>query len=197
MAKCGVKAKQRDEFTVTHTPCYRPRMQFPIRVGLFLLLVVLGVLPLGARVLRIEITSRTDVLQGNAFGETGAYERIIGRVYFSVPVANKHNRQIVDLDNAVNLKDGEVEFSSDFVAVRPKDAKKGNGSMLLQVPNRGRASRMTWVEGGDSGLANDDGDAWLLRDGFTAMGRNRARHAAFYGARGKGRWQDDYGLAAR
>jgi hypothetical protein len=144
-------------------------MQFPIRVGLFLLLVVLGVLPLGARVLRIEITSRTDVLQGNAFGETGAYERIIGRVYFSVPVANKHNRQIVDLDNAVNLKDGEVEFSSDFVAVRPKDAKKGNGSMLLQVPNRGRASRMTWVEGGDSGLANDDGDAWLLRDGFTVV----------------------------
>jgi hypothetical protein len=144
-------------------------MQFPIRVGLFLLLVVLGVFPLGARVLRIEITSRTNVLQGNAFGETWAYERIIGRVYFSAPVANKHNRQIVDLDNAVNLKDGEVEFSSDFVAVRPKDAKKGNGSMLLQVPNRGRASRMTCVEGGDSSLANDDGDAWLLRDGFTVV----------------------------
>jgi hypothetical protein len=97
-------------------------MQFPIRVGLFLLLVVLGVFPLGARVLRIEITSRTNVLQGNAFGETWAYERIIGRVYFSAPVAN-----------------------------------------------RGRASRMTWVEGGDSSLANDDGDAWLLRDGFTVV----------------------------
>jgi len=31
----------------------------------------------------------------------------------------------------------EVEFSADFIAFRPKDARKGNGSMLLEVPNRG------------------------------------------------------------
>jgi hypothetical protein len=108
-------------------------------------------------------------LNGKPFGDAGAYERIIGRVYFSLPAANPHNRQIVDLANAVNLKDGEVQFSADFVAVRPKDVSKGNGSMLLQAPNRGHASRMTNVEGGDNDLVGDDGEAWLLRRGFTVV----------------------------
>src|ERR1700688_2246547 len=85
---------------------------------------------LSARVKRVEITSRTDVLGGMAFGESGAYERITGRVYFTLSVGNAHNKAIVDLENAENLKDGEVEFSADFVAVRPKDSSKGNGTML-------------------------------------------------------------------
>jgi hypothetical protein len=144
-------------------------MRVPFRVDLLLLLLILGALPLQARVLRVEIASRTEVLNGKPFGDAGAYERIIGRVYFSLPVANPRNRQIVDLANAVNLKDGEVEFSADFVAVRPKDVGKGNGSMLLQVPNRGHASRMTNVEGGDNDLVGDDGEAWLLRRGFTVV----------------------------
>jgi hypothetical protein len=137
-------------------------------VPLFLVLI-LTVLHLHARVLRVEIASRTDVLGGKQFGDAGAYERILGRVYFSLPVANPHNHRIVDLSNAVNLKKGEVEFSSDFIAVRPKDAHKGNGSMLLEVPNRGRGRILGLVDGGDWDLANDAGDAWLLRRGFTIV----------------------------
>ncbi|HEY3617633.1 MAG TPA: alpha/beta hydrolase domain-containing protein [Candidatus Sulfotelmatobacter sp.] len=137
-------------------------------VPLFLVLI-LTVLHLHARVLRVEIASRTDVLGGKQFGDAGAYERILGRVYFSLPVANPHNHRIVDLSNAVNLKKGEVEFSSDFIAVRPKDAHKGNGSMLLEVPNRGRGRILGLVDGGDWDLANDAGDAWLLRSGFTIV----------------------------
>ena len=146
-----------------------PNMRFPLRATPLFLLLIFASIQLNARVLRVEIASRADVLNGKAFGDAGAYERIIGRVYFSIPVANARNRQIVDLANAVNLKDDEVEFSSDFVAVRPKDATKGNGSMLLQVPNRGHASRMTNVEGGDDDLAGESGDAWLLRRGFTVV----------------------------
>ena len=137
-------------------------------VPLFLVLI-LTVLHLHARVLRVEIASRTDVLGGKQFGDAGAYERILGRVYFSLPVANPHNHRIVDLSNAVNLKNGEVEFSSDFIAVRPKDPHKGNGSMLLEVPNRGRGRIIGLVDGGDWDLANDAGDAWLLRNGFTIV----------------------------
>jgi hypothetical protein len=124
---------------------------------------------LHARVVRVEIQSRTDVLDGRPFGEAGPYERILGRVYFSVPVANPHNRRIVDLENAVNLKDGEVEFSADFVAVRPKDPRKGNGSLLLEVPNRGRPRILSLVDGGDQDVARDPGDAWLLRHGYTVV----------------------------
>jgi hypothetical protein len=117
----------------------------------------------------VEVASRTSVLDGKVFGDSGAYERITGRVYFSLPVANAHNLRIVDLGNAVNLKNGEVEFSADFVAVRPKDAHKGNGSMLLEVPNRGNARILSLVDGGDQDLAHDAGDAWLLRNGFTVV----------------------------
>src|SRR5580698_9152156 len=99
------------------------------RVLLLLLISALAVRPLSARVIRVEVATRTDVLNGEEFGTAGAYERITGRVYFSLPVDNPHNRRIVDLPNAVNLKNGEVEFSSDFIAVRPKDSQKGNRSM--------------------------------------------------------------------
>jgi hypothetical protein len=145
-------------------------MRLRLNVGPLLATVALVVLPLNARVLRVEIASRADVLNGKQFGEAGAYERITGRVYFSLPVANPHNQRIVDLSNAVNLKNGEVEFSSDFVAVRPKDARKGNASMLLEVPNRGRARILSLVDGGDQDLSTDAGDAWLLRNGFTIVG---------------------------
>jgi Alpha/beta hydrolase domain len=146
------------------------RMRPRPRAWLFPLALFLSILPLHARVVRVQIASRTTVLDGKVFGDAGAYERITGRVYFSLPVANAHNLRIVDLGNAVNLKNGEVEFSADFVAVRPQDAHKGNGSMLLEVPNRGNARILSLVDGGDQDLAHDAGDGWLLRNGFTVVG---------------------------
>jgi Alpha/beta hydrolase domain len=134
-----------------------------------LLFIALAVAPADARVARVEIISRTDVLNGKAFGDAGAYERITGRVYFLLPVANSHNLRIVDFDKAVNLKEGEVEFSAEIIVVRPKDSKNSNGSMLLEVPNRGRSRIIGLVDGGDWNLAGDPGDAWLLRNGFTIV----------------------------
>lgn len=138
------------------------------RLALFLILLCAAA-NLPARVTHVEITSRADVLEGKAFGESGAYERITGRVYFSVSVANIHNQRIVDLANAVNLKDGEVEFSAEFVAVRPKDAAKGNGTLLLENPNRGNPRILSLVDGGEEELAHRAGDGWLLRNGFTVV----------------------------
>src|SRR5580698_5639629 len=116
-----------------------PHMRSRFSENLLFVVLLLVASPLNARVVRVQIDSRTDVLNGRQFGDAGAYERIQGRVYFSLAVANPHNQPIVDLRNAINLKDGDVEFSSSFVAVRPKDASKGNGSLLLEVPNRGYA----------------------------------------------------------
>ncbi len=133
-------------------------------------LVFLLVVPsLWARVTHVDIASRADVLDGKPFGDSGPYERITGRVYFAVPVANIHNQRIVDLANAVNLRNGEVEFSADFVAVRPKDATKGNGTLLLENPNRGHSRILSLVDGGDEDLGHSAGDAWLLRNGFTVV----------------------------
>lgn len=139
-------------------------------VGLFsILLILISARTLGARVIRTEITSRQDVLGGKSFGDTGPYERIFGTVYFSINVNNPHNEAIVDLKNAVNLRNGEVEFAADFMAVRPKDPKRGNGSLLLENPNRGNSRIIALVDGGDWNLEHDAGDAWLLRKGFTIV----------------------------
>jgi hypothetical protein len=120
-----------------------------------------------AHVLRVEVTSREDVLGGSAFGASGAYERITGRVIFSVAVANPHNRGIVDLEHAVNLKDGAVEFAADVIILRPKDAARANGTLLLEVPNRGRARIVHMADGGDWNVVAGAGDGWLLRHGFS------------------------------
>jgi len=134
-----------------------------------LLLSLLTCISLQARVVRVEISSRQDVLNGKAFGDAGPYERINGWIHFSVGVANAHNARIVDLRNAVNLRDGEVEFSANFVALRPKDPHKGNGSMLLENPNRGHSRILALVDGGDWDASKDAGDAWLMRNGFTLV----------------------------
>jgi hypothetical protein len=60
-----------------------------------------------------------------------------------------------------------VEFSADFIAIRPKDPHKGNGAMLLENPNRGHSRILSLIDGGDWDAARDAGDAWLLRHGFT------------------------------
>ena len=138
-----------------------------ILVGALAVFLLAGGAPQSqARVARVTVASTTNVQDGRSFGAAGPYERIIGKVYFSVPVANSHNRRIVDLANAVNLDHGEVAFSADFIAIRPKDPRKGNQSMVLEVPNRGHAGIVGLVDGGTPDLSNV-GDAWLLRRGFT------------------------------
>lgn len=162
-------SKVRSRGDVGSPACVRLPAMKPARFAL-LLALLLGILaPLDAKVARVEIASRKDVLGGQVFGDAGAYERITGRIYFSLPVANPHNRRIVDLDNAVNLRNGEVEFSSDFIVIQAKDRAKRNGSMLLEVPNRGRSRIVGIVDGGGWDLATDAGDAWLLRNGYTIV----------------------------
>lgn len=140
----------------------------PLRVlAASLAVLFIGSAPLSAHVTRVEIVSQKDVLNGQPFGSGGPYERLTGRVYFSVAIDNPHNRGIVDLANAVNLKNGEVEFSSDFIVIRAKDPAKRNGSLLLEAPNRGRSRIVSIVDGGSWDLSSDVGDAWLLRNGFT------------------------------
>jgi hypothetical protein len=121
-----------------------------------------------AHVTRVEILSRTDVQDGRAFGLAGAYERIIGRVYFAVNPENIHNRQIVDLDKAPRNAQGEVEFSADLYLCKPKDMNKGNSAVLFEVSNRGGRGILRLVNGGNSSDPNAEiGDGFLLREGYT------------------------------
>lgn len=121
-----------------------------------------------AHVTRVEIISRTDVLDGRAFGLAGAYEKIVGRVYFAVNPENLHNKRIVDLDKAPRNAQGEVEFSADLYLLKPKDMNKGNNAVLFEVSNRGGKGILRLVNSVTSSDPNVEfGDGFLMREGYT------------------------------
>ncbi|HXZ80134.1 MAG TPA: alpha/beta hydrolase domain-containing protein [Terriglobales bacterium] len=122
-----------------------------------------------AKVDRVEITRRSDVLEGKAFGLAGRYEKIVGRVYFKVRPDNPHNRRIIDLDKAERNASGEVEFSADFYVLRPRNG--GNHVALFEVSNRGRKSILAIANRGttsfDPTQESDFGDGFLMENGYT------------------------------
>jgi hypothetical protein len=139
-----------------------------LRLGSVLTLIAFLASGVEAHVTRVEILSRADAQDGRTFGLAGAYERIIGRVYFAVDPANIHNRQIVDIDKAPRNAQGEVEFSADLYLYKPKDLNKGNGAVLFEVSNRGGRGILRLVDGGNSSDPNGEfGDGFLLRAGYT------------------------------
>lgn len=133
----------------------------------WIVVVILLAVSAEARVVRVEVSSRSDVQGGKSSGSTGAYERITGRVYFAIDPSNAHNRQIVDLDKAPRNSKGEVEFSADVYLLKPKDMSKGNGAVLFEVSNRGGKGILRIVNGGGPDPANDAGDGFLMRHGYT------------------------------
>ena len=119
-------------------------------------LVVLTLVPLAAaaEVARVEIASRRDVLAGRAFGSTGPYEVIVGKIHFVVDPANPRNKVVMDLDKAPRNAAGMVELAADLSILRPKDAVQGNG--VTNVAPRSPVYS-TRVDAGISGLRLNGG----------------------------------------
>ncbi|HEX8077723.1 MAG TPA: hypothetical protein VF511_07905, partial [Chthoniobacterales bacterium] len=126
-----------------------------------------------ARVVRVEIGARSDVLDGKPFGEAGAYEKISGKIYFAVRPDDPHNRAVVDLDKAPRNAAGEVEFASDFYLLRPKQAERNSGTALIEIPNRGGKGMLRVIQNAKNSLdpATEEelGDGFLMRRGTTLV----------------------------
>jgi hypothetical protein len=134
-----------------------------VRCALALLLAT-APLHLSAEVVGARITARTLVQDGAPFGAAGPYELLQGRISFAIDPAHERNRVIVDLDQAPRNAAGKVEMSADLVILKPQDARRGNGSLLLDVVNRG--SRMALGAFNAAG-PDDVGNGFLLRHGYT------------------------------
>jgi Alpha/beta hydrolase domain len=139
-----------------------------------LLFVAIVVASFGqAALVRLDISERSDVLNGRAFGKAGSYERLRGRAYFAVDPRLAVNQAIADIDKAPRNKDGAVEFSADFYMLRPKDLKKGNGAVFYEVSNRGGKSLLADFDRAAGSLdprkPEDFGDGFLLEDGYTLL----------------------------
>ncbi len=126
-----------------------------------------------ARVDRVEILSRSDVLGGRSFGLAGPYEKLIGKVYFKVQPQNPHNSVIADLDKADHTTTGEVEFSADLYILKPRDANRSSGSLLMEIPNRGGKGIIRLINRAspsvDPASEAEFGDGFLMRQGITVV----------------------------
>lgn len=124
------------------------------RVALTLLLLAFADTAI-AEVVRIDVQRRDD---------WGTHERVIGRVYFAIDPMAPANRGIADIDHAPRNATGKVEFSSDLLFFRPKDARRARGTVFLEVVNRGRDQSLAILSGAQQ--RNLSPDSWNLGDGF-------------------------------
>lgn len=127
-------------------------------------------------VTRIEISRIEPAFEGARFGEVGVYEKIVGRYWAELDPSNPRNAVITDLDKAPRNANGKVEYSADFYILTPKDAAKGNGSLLYEIGNRGNKSTL-WMMNfsplppgqNDPSTLAQAGDGFLMRHGYTMV----------------------------
>lgn len=128
---------------------------------------------LPAELARVEILERAPVLEGRPAGAAGAYERIKARAHFTLDPRPPANREIRGLGLAPVNARGRVEFTADLYLLKPVEAARGNGTALVEVPNRGgkgMLARFQYARGSrDPRTAEEFGDLWLMRQGFTLV----------------------------
>jgi len=130
---------------------------------------------LSAQVIRFDISERIPAFAGRSFGDVGTYERITARATIALDPADDRNAVITDLALAPRNAEGKVEAVADVVILRPADASRGNGTLLLEVPNRGRKLMpQLFDDSAQPGanraeLSEDAGIGFLHRRGYTMI----------------------------
>ena len=100
-------------------------------------LLLQAAVPAGAEVIRLVVTSREPFAEDVA-DKVGPYERIRGRVVYSLDPTLEANADIVDLDLALTNGEGRVEFYGDVEILAPRDLRLAQPTVLYDVNNRGR-----------------------------------------------------------
>lgn len=117
---------------------------------------------------QFEIHRRAAYADGVSFGIAGPYERIDASVTFAVDPTHKANRNVADLDLATRDANGHVRFRSDLILLTPAGADRGNGSLIVDVVNRGGplTPRLNLAHAGDM-REMPAGDGFLFRHGYS------------------------------
>ena len=128
-----------------------------------------------ARIIRIDIIrTESPTFGGMSFGDSGQYEKLIGRAHGEIDPADARNRIIVDLDFAPRNQRGMVEYSTDVVIFRPVDRSKGNRRLFYEINNRGGIRSLGLLNDvanmtNDPSSAADAGNGFLMRQGYTIL----------------------------
>ena len=134
-----------------------------------LLLLVTGATPGFGIVEDLRIESVETVAKGRSFGRVGPYEKVVGRLTFSLDPATE---RIVDLDRAPRDNDGRVRFEADIYLLRPARPELGRGTLFLEIPNRGGKAIVRYFNRGatrtfDPVTSESLGDGFLMEEGYT------------------------------
>src|SRR5262249_7329519 len=84
---------------------------------------------------RLDIQRREPFAGGVSFGETGAYERLLGNAHFAIDPAEPGLPSIVDLELAPRNGAGLVEFSATLDIVKPVEIVRGRRRVLYEFSN--------------------------------------------------------------
>ncbi|HSK28907.1 MAG TPA: alpha/beta hydrolase domain-containing protein, partial [Candidatus Limnocylindria bacterium] len=122
---------------------------------------------------RIVIQQRELFAGGHEFPITGAYEKLVGKIYGEVDPQHRLNRVIVNLAKAPRNRRGRVEYRSDLCVLKPVDMARGNRKVFFDAPNRGSKRILSFLN--DAPATNDPttlahaGNGFLMRQGYTIV----------------------------
>ena len=125
---------------------------------------------------KIDIAGVEPFAEGHHFGEAGPYVRIHGVARGELEPAAPQHAVIVDIDKAERNARGMIEYELDLFILRPADIRRGSGTLVYDVTNRGRKvilGRLDEAPGdantNDPRTARDAGLGYTLGRGWTLV----------------------------
>jgi len=152
-----------------------------MRVGVRLIVAVMAaglalvstIRAANADVDRIEVLERAVLAEGRAFGGVGPYERLRGRLYFTLDASASENQAITDIRLAPRDAQGRVQFSTDFMMLRPVDGGRANGRLLVEAGGSAGPAMLSVFNDATNALlpasSAEAGNGFLMDQGYSLL----------------------------
>jgi hypothetical protein len=124
-------------------------------------------------VISLEIKTEIPFANAAPFGDSGAYRLIEGRAHLSIAAEAIGADGIYTPGSIARGPDGLIRAWGDFSILAPASPEKSNGTLLVELVNRGGKRLLhTYNNGPMTNLPRqpaDAGNGWLLREGYTLL----------------------------
>ena len=124
-------------------------------------------------------TEPSVTIEFDSFGDTGAYEKIIGTIEGEIDPQDRRHQDIVDINLAPTIN-GMVQYRAPFYILKPVDHEKANGKVFYAFGNRGAKRALQWLN--DASASNNPvsedhyGHGFLMRQGYTLVMNGYSGH---------------------